>query len=130
MKKVLLAGLLCCGILFLCSCATVNLDTRSLSHPVKMNIANTDDYTVVKSFVVHDKAGWVVIIPANPPAGDRQNYLSSILNTQIQEAGGDAVINVKIRIQNQPLDILTYICTFGLYHTRTVTVSGDVIKYN
>ncbi len=123
----LLGGLL--GMLFLCSCATVNLDTQSLTQPVQMNKGG-DGYTVVGSFTVNDKAGWVWIIPANKPAGDNQDYLATILAEQIEAAGGDAVINVKIRAQNQPLDYITAIGTLGLYRTRTVTVSGDVIKYN
>ncbi len=130
MKKAILLVCLGAGMLFLGSCATINLDTQSLTHPISMNQANAENYTVLKSFTVDDKAGWVVIFPANEPAGDNQDYLATILQQQVEQAGGDAVINVKIRVQNQPIDIVTYICTFGIYHTRTVTISGDVIKYN
>lgn len=117
-------------LLFLCSCATVNLDTQSLSQPVQMNAGQSDGYTVINSFVVNDKAGWVIIVPVNKPAGDKQDYLAEILQTQVAMAGGDAAINVKIRVQNQPLDFLTMIGTLGIYTTRTVTVTGDIIKYN
>lgn len=123
----LVAGL---GLLCLCSCATVNLDTQSLTQPILMNDAKAGDYTVVDSFVVNDKAGWVIIVPANKPAGDNQDYLATILRAQIDEAGGDAAINVKIRVQAQPLDYLTMIGTLGVYSTRTVTVTGDIIKYD
>ena len=118
------------GLLSLCSCATVNLDTQSLSQPIQMNAGTDQGYTVIKSFTVNDKAGWVLIIPANEPAGDNQDYLAEILRNQIAAAGGDAAINVTIRVQSQPLDYVTMIATFGLYTTRTVTVTGDIIKYN
>jgi len=130
MTRTCLLTCMTLSALLLCSCATVNLDTQSLTHPVVMNAGQGSDYTVVSSFIVHDKAGWVLIIPANKPAGDNQDYLAEILRTQIAEADGDAAINVKIRVQNQPLDYLTMIGTFGFYTTRTVTVSGDIIKYN
>ncbi|MEZ4387969.1 MAG: hypothetical protein R3D98_10435 [Candidatus Krumholzibacteriia bacterium] len=126
-------GLLLCltlGVLTLCSCATVNLDTRSLAQPVQMNTGNEPGYTVIKSFTVNDKAGWVLIIPANQPAGDDQEYLAEILRREIAAAGGDAAINVRVRVQSQPLDYLTMIGTLGFYTTRTVTVTGDIIKFN
>ncbi len=117
-------------LLCLCSCATVNLDTQSLTQPILMNDAKAGDYTVVDSFVVNDKAGWFLFIPTNEPAGDNQDYLADMLRAQVEAFGGDAAINVKIRVQNQPMDFVAYICTLSLYHTRTVTVTGDIIKYN
>ena len=93
---------------------------------IAANVINS----VIYSFTVDDKAGWIIFLPVNEPAGDNQDYLATILQQQIAEAGGDAVINVKIRAQNQPIDIIAYICTLGFYQSRTVTVSGDVIKYN
>ena len=83
----------------------------------------------MKGFSVNDKAGWVLFIPVNKPAGDNHDYISSILDKQIRDAGGDAAINVKIRTQNQFLDYLTFLLA-PIYFTRTVTISGDIIKYD
>ncbi|MCP4569622.1 MAG: hypothetical protein GY841_18750 [FCB group bacterium] len=126
-----LIGLILCLALFMFSaCTTIHLDAQSLLEPVQMNAAGAEDYSVISSFVVNDKAGWVWIVPVNKPAGDLNTYLAAILENQIQEAGGDGVINVKIRMQNQVVDYLTLIGTLGFYATRTVTITGDVIKYD
>lgn len=128
MKKLI--GLILCLALFMFSaCTTIHLDAQSLLEPAQLNAAGSKDYTIIKSFVVNDKAGWVLIVPVNKPAGDMNTYLADILENQIKDAGGDGVINVKIRMQNQVVDYLTIIGTLGIYSTRTVTITGDVIKY-
>jgi len=94
-----------------------------------MNAAGTRDFTVIDSFSINDKAGWIIgLVPINKPAGDHHDYLTSILETQIEQLQGDAVINVKLRTQFQILDLLTWLVPF--YTTRTVTITGDVIKYD
>lgn len=86
---------------------------------------------LVGSFKINDKAGWALgFIPANKPAGDNHDYFAEFLQTQIAKAGGDAVINLRVRAQYNFIDFLITVGTGGLYSTRTVTVSGDVIKYN
>ena len=128
MKKLAAASLAI--VMMVCvSCASISLDTRSLSSPVSMNQAGDKSFTVIKSFEVNDKAGWILFVPANKPAGDNHEYISSILGQQILNAGGDAVINVKVRTQSQFLDYLTALIA-PIYFTRTVTISGDVIKYD
>ncbi|MCH7691736.1 MAG: hypothetical protein IIA17_11940 [candidate division Zixibacteria bacterium] len=128
-KRVL--GVLCIGLLFISSCATIALDSTSLHEAASVNDTEDQAYTVLKSFSVNDKAGWALgIIPANKPAGDKHDYFRDILEKQIIDAGGDAIINLRIRAQNNFGDILISLFTWGLYVTRTVTVTGDVIKYN
>ena len=129
MKK-LIGLVLCLALLMFSACSTINLDAQRLLEPAQMNSAGAKDFTIIKSFVVNDKAGWIWIVPVNKPAGDMNDYLADILENQIKAAGGDGVINVKIRAQNQVIDYLTIIGTLGLYTTRTVTITGDVIKYN
>ena len=86
---------------------------------------------MVGSFKVNDKAGWALgLIPANKPAGDKHEYFAEFLQTQIAKAGGDALINLRVRAQNNFGDILISLATLGYDVTRTVAVSGDVIKYN
>jgi hypothetical protein len=130
MKKQLAFLVVLCGLI-MSSCGTIALNSTGLNSPAQLNSAGRQDYTILKSFKVQDKAGWVLgIVPANKPAGDRHEYFADFLNMQIQEAGGDAVINVQVRAQQSVGDILINIVSLGFYYTRTVTVTGDVIKYN
>jgi hypothetical protein len=127
-----LGAIVIVGCLFvLGSCATVSLDATTIQeHRVQMNEAGEPDYDVVADFTIKDKAAWVIgIVPVNKPAGDHNDYLATLLQSEIDKAGGDAVINVKIRAQNAAEDILVNIVTLGIYVPRTVTVTGQVIKY-
>ena len=128
-KRIL--GVLCIGLLFISSCATIGLDATSLQQAASVNDTEDQPYTVLKSFKITDKAGWALgIIPANKPAGDNHDYFKIMLEDQILDVGGDAIINLHIRAQFNFGDLLINIATLGLYLTRTVTVTGDVIKYN
>ncbi len=130
MKKLCAFLMLVC-VLMLSSCATIALNSNDLAEPAQLNSAGQADYTVIKSFSVNDKAGWALgLIPANKPAGDNHDYFATFLETQIREAGGDAVINVEVRAQNSIGDFLIRMVSLGFYVTRTVTVTGDIIKYN
>ena len=120
---------LCAAMCLLSGCATIAMNTTTLPEPAQMNAAGTQDYTVISSFTVHDRAGWILgLVPVNPPAGDNHDYLKTILDQQIQAAGGDAVINVKLRGQNQFSDVMITLFV-PFYNTRTLTVTGDIIKY-
>jgi len=134
MKKILtilLAMMALVSVTILSSCATVNLNASTVEKPVKMNMAGEKSYTVVKEFTIKDKAGWVLgIVPVNKPGGDNQDYLAQLLRDQITTAGGDAVVDVQIKAQNGFDDILINIVSLGVYATRTVTITGKVIKYN
>lgn len=128
-KRIL--GVLCIGLLFISSCATIGLDATSLQQAASVNDTEDQPYTVLKSFKITDKAGWALgIIPANKPAGDNHDYFKIMLEDQILDVGGDAIINLHIRAQFNFGDLLINIATLGLYLTRTVTVTGYVIKYN
>ncbi|MCH7879136.1 MAG: hypothetical protein IH914_07475 [candidate division Zixibacteria bacterium] len=128
-KKISVLALF--SLLFIFSCATIALDATSLQESAQLNDAAGKPYMVVGSFKVNDKAGWALgLIPANKPAGDNHGYFAEFLQTQIAKFGGDAVINLRVREQHNFGDILIILVTGGLYVTRTVTVSGDVIKYN
>lgn len=121
---------LCLGALLFSGCATIKLDSRTSNYQVEMTGEGARPYEVVSSFKVNDKAGWVLgLIPANPPAGDNHQYLAQLIDQQVQDAGGDAAINVTIRAQFQFLDILINCASLGLYLPRTVTVEGDIIRY-
>jgi hypothetical protein len=119
------------AIVALSGCATVMYDARSLGMPASLGEAGSTGYTVLSSFEINDKAAWVLgLVPANKPAGDNQDYLATLLAEEIRKAGGDAVINVTLRTQTQPLDILVSIVTLGIYPTRTATITGDVIRFD
>ncbi len=119
------------ALIALTGCTTVLYDARSLESDASLNEPDGRTYSVVSSFEIDDKAGWVIgLIPVNKPGGDNHDYLSTLLAEEIRKAGGDAVMNVKLRSQNQPVDIVVYILTTGIYQLRTTTVTGDVIKYN
>ncbi|MDH4032975.1 MAG: hypothetical protein OEV80_04165 [candidate division Zixibacteria bacterium] len=106
------------------------MNATTLPEPAEMNAAGTANYTVISSFTVNDRAGWILgLVPVNPPAGDNHYYLKTILDREIQAAGGDAVINVTLRGQYQFTDFLIGL-VLPVYSTRTLTVTGDVIKYN
>lgn len=121
---------LCAAMCLLSGCATIAMNATTLPEPAQMNSAGTRDYTVISSFTVNDKAGWILgLIPVNPPAGDNHDYLKTILDREIQAAGGDAVINVKLRTQHQFLDYMIAIFV-PVYTTRTLTVTGDIITYD
>jgi hypothetical protein len=119
------------GLFVLNSCATIALDSSTIrQHPVKMNEAGEKEYEVVAEFKVRDKAAWIIgIVPVNKPAGDNHDYLADVIQSEIDKAGGDAAINVKVRAQYAAGDILVQVVTLGIYVPRTVTVSGQVIKY-
>ncbi len=128
-KKV--GALAICGLLFLTSCGTIALDATNLQESAQLNDSVGKSYTILKTFSVNDKAGWALgIIPANKPAGDKHEYFADFLKEQIAEVGGDAVINLRVRTQGNFGDFLIAVGTLGLYVTRTVTISGDIIKYN
>lgn len=130
--RIIGALLLLAMPLVISSCATVALDATTVQqHAVSMNQADQRPYTVLSDFTIKDRGGWVIgIVPVNPPAGDNHDYLATLLQAEIDKAGGDAVINVKIKGQQNPGDFLINIVTLGFYFTRTVTVTGQVIKYN
>jgi hypothetical protein len=130
MKRQCVFLLLLCTLI-MSSCGTIALNSSGLAEPAQLNSAGQSNYTIIESFKVNDKAGWVLgLIPANKPAGDKHEYFAEFLDRQISEAGGDAVINVQIRTQFNIGDYLISMVTLGFYVTRTVTVTGDVIKYN
>lgn len=129
MKNLLSLAAVSC-LFFVSACGSIALDAGNLTEPARLNSAGEPGHTVIKSFKINDKAGWILsLFPVNKPAGDKHQYLAEILQKQINDAGGDAVINVKIRAQYQFIDILVAIGTGGIYNTRTVTITGDVIKY-
>ena len=113
------------------SCATIALDSSTIrEQEVKMNAAGDREYDVVADFEVKDKAAWIIgIVPVSKPAGDNHDYLASLIQAEIDKAGGDAAINVKIKAQNTAGDILIQLVTLGIYFPRTVTVSGQIITY-
>ena len=130
MSRIVTAGILL-SLCLLCSCATIALDSSTIKdHEVLMNDDMERPYDVISDFKINDKGGWIIgIIPVNKPAGDNHDYLASLLQSQIDKAGGDAVINVKLRGQNSVGDILINVVTLGIYVPRTLTVTGQVIKY-
>jgi len=129
MKKPLVIALLLAVFAF-GGCATIKFDSRTADYQVEMTGQGERAYEVISNFTINDKAGWILgLIPVNQPAGDNHTYFADMIEAQVQEAGGDAAINVTIRAQFQFLDILVNAVTFGAYLPRTVTVTGDVIKY-
>jgi hypothetical protein len=118
-------------LLVLSSCATINFDSTTIrEHSVKMNQAGEEQYEVLADFEVADKAAWIIgIVPVNKPAGDNHDYLANVIQAEIDKAGGDAAINIKLKAQNSPGDILISIVTCGIYVPRTATISGQIIKY-
>lgn len=128
--KGLTLTLVALGLLIFSGCTTIAFDGTKAEHKVEMTATGERQYEVVKSFTMNDKAGWIIgIIPVNLPAGDNHTYLSTILDQQVREAGGDGIINLKIRAQQQFVDFLLQVVSFGVYVPRTVTISGDIIKY-
>lgn len=131
-------GLWLCLILcvvVLGSCTTIALDARTsetgqIEKAVYMSSLGTPDfYTVVDSFSVNDRAGWILgLVPVNKPAGGEHNYLRKVLEDQIALLDGDGVIDVRVRIHNRIIDVMSWLVP--IYTVRTVTVSGTVIKYD
>lgn len=123
-------AVLCCLFIF-CSCATIPFDATTVrQHSVQMNDAEGTQYEVLSDFVIRDKAAWVIgIVPVNKPAGDNHDYLGTLIQDEIDKAGGDAAINIKMKAQNEVGDVLINIVTLGIYVPRTVTITGQVIKY-
>lgn len=113
------------------SCTTIALDSSTIrEQEVKMNAAGDREYDVIADFEVKDKAAWILgIVPVNKPAGDNHDYLATLIQAEIDKAGGDAAINVKIKAQNTAGDFLIQLITLGIYFPRTVTVSGQIITY-
>ncbi|MFH2054906.1 MAG: hypothetical protein ABIJ61_03015 [bacterium] len=130
MRTTLVSLLLLISATLISSCATINLDATTIQeHSVKMNRAGESEYEVISDFVIRDKAAWVIgIVPVNLPAGDHHDYLATLLQAEIDKAGGDAVVNVKIMAQNRAEDILINIVTLGIYVPRTVTITGQVVR--
>ena len=127
-----LAGILIAtSLALLTSCATIDFNATGITQaPVKLNAVGEPAYDVISSFEIADKGGWVLgLIPVNKPAGDRHDYFATMIDREIRAAGGDAAVNVHIRAQNGVGDIVIGIVTTGIYQTRTVLVTGDVVKY-
>lgn len=129
MRTILVSLLLLISAALVSSCATINLDATTIQeHSVSMNRVGSE-YEVVSDFEIRDKAAWVIgIVPVNRPAGDHHDYLANLLQAEIDKAGGDAVINVKIMAQNRAEDVLVNIVTLGIYVPRTVTITGQVVR--
>ena len=130
MRSILVSLLLLMSATLIGSCATINLDATTIQeNSVSMNRSGAE-YDVVSDFEIRDKAAWVIgIVPVNRPAGDHHDYLANLLQSEIDKAGGDAVINVKIMAQNRAEDVLVNIVTLGIYVPRTVTITGQVVRY-
>ncbi|MBU0985086.1 MAG: Bor family protein [candidate division Zixibacteria bacterium] len=128
-KSNLLVAALC--LFALSSCATIPFNAKTIrDHAVKMNSAGEPEYDVVADFEIRDKAAWIIgIVPVNKPAGDKHDYLGTLIQAEIDKAGGDAAINVSIKAQFAAEDILVNVVTLGIYVPRTVTVTGQVVKY-
>jgi len=87
--------------------------------------AEKKEFTVLKHFNVTDRSGWFIfgLIKSG------HTNLNEILENEIKEAGGDAVINIKIETMYDPVDIIISLVVGGIYNTRVSHIEGDVIKY-
>ncbi len=151
MRKMLLPIVMVTAVACLSGCATValyNLDDSNLQVRDQDGVisassrANTEPCgpapggrpsTCLGRFSVSDKAGWLVgLIPVNKPAGDHHLFLDTLIERLRVGAdglrGGDTVINVNVRVQSQITDYLLMLIPF--YSSRTVTVTGDVIRWD
>jgi len=87
--------------------------------------AEKKEFTVLKHFKVTDRSGWFILGLIK----SGHTNLNEILQKEINEVGGDAVINVKIETMYDPVDIIISILIGGIYNTRVSHIEGDVIKY-
>ena len=87
--------------------------------------AEKKEFTVVKHFNITDRSGWFILGLIK----SGHTNLNEILQNELKEAGGDAIMNVKIETMYDPLDIIITVLVGGIYNTRVSHIEGDVIKY-
>ena len=112
----------------LCGCFSQQYVAGISEAPVKMSGAKAEkqEYSVLKSFKVVDRSGWFIL--GLIPSGHTD--IDKIVKEQVLAAGGDAVINLKIKTQYDFVDIIITALVGGIYNTRVTHLEGDVIKYN
>jgi hypothetical protein len=109
------------------ACATITYDADLIEGIVAMNrITETGGYERVGTFeetkkVVFVIADLVTLIDAD---------LEDLVGDELSRYDGDAVINITIHEEDDPVDVLVGLIASGWVSTRTVTIRGDVVRWS
>ena len=140
MKRKALALTVILALLFVFSgCSSLLLETRGLVI-AKKETEGRREYKTIKHFSRTEMARWTLVgtIPLMKPDLER------IISEEIDNAEGDAVMNLRIKDEWGVVDmaielgirltgLLSYLLFLGLpylaFSSRTVIIEGDVIKY-
>lgn len=81
-------------------------------------------YTVIGVFKDSFKGSWLFwgLLPLKEP------NLERALRNHIMRYQGDAIINLQLKTIYDPLDVIIGFITVGIFNTRTVNITGNVIK--
>lgn len=119
-KKTIL-NLLC--VFLLCGCASVHLDLLDIDPPLCLNDPAPMRVLEVKHFQDSVKAhfGFFGLVTWKQPP------LKKVFEEQLDEYGGNGIININIKSKFSPVDILLGLPFFPLWFPCTYIVEGDVV---
>jgi hypothetical protein len=117
-----LSILICISLL--CSCASVHLDLLDIDPPLCLN-----DPTPVRVLEVkHFKDGMKAHFGLFGLVTWKQPPLEKVFKEQLDEYGGNGIINISIKSKFSPVDMLLGLPSFFLlWFPCTYTVEGDVV---
>jgi hypothetical protein len=141
MAKYKVAVSMSLACLLLTGCATVQLNTGTITEPVSMTVNINQDFTVVKHFRRDTKG----IFPLFHLVTTKNPDVEKIVAEELLAARGDAIVNLTIQGQTKLWDsaipilfgmladlfIYPYGSTFvaAFVGFRTYTIEGDVVRY-
>ena len=119
-------AVLAAAALLLSGCATITYDADTIEGLVAMNrIAEAGDYERIGTFEESSRVVFVISQLITLFDAD----LEDAVRDQLEEWGGDAVINLRIHEENDIVDVLIGGLTSGWVNTRSVTLQGDVVRW-
>lgn len=111
----------------LLSCESVIYETHSSDYFVSMTTPkDISEYDVVGKIKYDTKAVFLVLQLITI----RDAGIENAIEKQVRKSEGDGVINLKIHEQYDFVDFVISVFGSGIVNTRTVKVSGDIIKIN
>jgi len=119
--KKTVSSLLC--VFLFCGCASVHLDLMNTGPPLCLNDPASVRVLVVKHFQDSMKAhfGFFGLMTWKQPP------LKKVFKEQLDEYGGNGIINISIKSEFSTVDMLLGLPFFPLWFPCTYIVEGDVV---
>ncbi len=110
-------------VFLLCGCASVHLDLMNMDPPLCLNDPAHVRVLEVKHFKDSMKAHFGLFGLVTW----RQPPLKKVFKEQLDEYGGNGIINISIKSKFSPVDMLLGLPFFPLWFPCTYIVEGDVV---